>query len=150
MPSRGAKTAAIANLNAVNKAENAEQSEEEAEEKSNEIVVDAEADECVVEEESIPVKPTVVFATFSTNTELEQGLCVVRPLGGGEYEIVNLQKITAHDVTTPQMNEIFSSDEKKLAMFDVDEKSWKEAAFVCNQAVLGAGLWFPFLPLFAC
>jgi len=146
MPQRGAKTTAIAKVTAIKDAENAPDGDgeeileqyEATDENDLDMVGDIEEIPRFEYIEHVPKDPSTIFQTFNTKTDLEPGLCAVRRLGRNKYEIVNLQSVTAFDLTTPAMTETLQNDENRLAMFAMDELQWKSAEFVCNQAVAGS------------
>ena len=146
MPRRGAKTTAIARFHAIQEAEGAADDEVEA---SSEELKEKESDDLNNEqngkdtedrprfEGNIPAAkdPDAIFKTFKSNIELSAGLCIVRSLGKGRYEIVNLHSVTALDLTTQTMTETLQREQGRLAMFEVKTHDWKNAIFACDQAV---------------
>lgn len=87
-------------------------------------------------------KPGPVFETFKTNKTLEDGLCVVRALGGGRYEIVNLKNVDQEHFSSEEMGSVINSNDSRREALDVDEKEWDTAKFTLGQAVRSASMLF--------
>jgi hypothetical protein len=79
--------------------------------------------------------PESIFQTFATDATLQAGLCIVRPLGYGEYELINLDTASANivgDIATAEF--IKSAPERKVAM-QVGKQRWDSAINKCDVAV---------------
>lgn len=139
LPARGAKTAAMTNLAVVTKVENAVPVEED-------VIEDNVVEFKVVAEKSTsgnpvqtPEPPKPVFSTFKTNAKLEAGLCIVRSLGGSEFELVNLTTAADGALSSEEAGKMIASNPALLKMVDLDQKDWDDARVKCQQAVMAAG-----------
>lgn len=94
--------------------------------------------------EVIPKKPTPVFQTFKTNTKIEGGLAIVRDLGGGKYEIVNVKHISHNAFSSEETGLIIKADKKRRDAINLSKEDWAEVAFKCAMAVGSAGKQLPF------
>ena len=83
-------------------------------------------------------KPGPVFETFKTNKKLEDGLCVVRALGGGRYEIVNLKNVDQEQFSSEEMGCVINNNDSRREVLDVGEREWEAAKFTLGQAVRSA------------
>lgn len=155
MPKRNAKTTAVAKVNEgynfehdvdmiLDEIDPRPLSEDEHVDEEDDIddIDDIDDTERFEYDEHILKDPATVFRSFSTKADIESGLCVVRSLGKGKYEIVNLQNITAYDLTTPSMTEQLQSNKERLAMFGLDKEDWKKATFICDQVQMNSGKLF--------
>lgn len=88
---------------------------------------------------------TPVFQTFKSDVQLQDGLSVVRDLGGGRYEIVNLTTASVNRFASEKVGIEIQSDENRLAIIEgLDEKQWTTAKENCLQAKRSASkLWQP-------
>lgn len=77
----------------------------------------------------------LVFQTFETDAKLEGGLCIVRPLGGGKYEIVNLSQVDQEAFSSKDIGATIKGNRGRLNALDVSKEQWDIAAFKCSQAV---------------
>lgn len=90
------------------------------------------------------VKPAPkFFETFATNANLNEGLCVVRKLANGQYEIMSLNP-SVHEAGVFGEMEFGSqlreeSSGERLKMLEGVEKTWKGAEFRVGQGVSSAG-----------
>jgi ATPase subunit of ABC transporter with duplicated ATPase domains len=104
----------------------------------------------VVEEEElvevIEEAPRPVFETFETDVTLQDGLSIVRSLGGGKYEIINLMHVDPDAITSAETGAVIKADKKLLKAMDIDDLEWQVAKFKVNQAVGSASKFVP-LPL---
>lgn len=91
----------------------------------------------------VPKKEVPAFQTFKSNKKLEGGLCLVRPLGGGKYEIINVEKVDQELFTSKETGRMVKADESRRMALSIDEQVWKTAQFKCTQAASSAGE-FPF------
>lgn len=136
LPSRKSKTAAIHNLSVVSEAERAPVFEDYLEGSATD-----DSDQ-VAQGSSAPLRQAdiEVFQVFSTKTHLNEGLSIVRRLGNGSYEIVNLDRLTADDLTTSTVKEEILSQDGRVGMFDIQANQWEGASFKCHQATMSAGI----------
>ena len=86
------------------------------------------------------IEPTIddaanVFTTFSTSVVLYGGLNVIRPLGDGKYEIINLNATTQNVVGSVDMAMLVKTVPERQAALTIDEKQWDAAKLKCNVAV---------------
>ncbi|KAE8441336.1 hypothetical protein EG329_005485 [Mollisiaceae sp. DMI_Dod_QoI] len=91
-----------------------------------------------------------VFQTFETAANLSDGLCVIRKLDGGSYEIINFSSIDADILGTKEAGDMIRGDEtgSRLKVLEGAEKAWKESGFKIGQALGSAKLGvFRFLKL---
>jgi len=103
----------------------------------------------VVEEEElvevIEEAPRPVFETFETDVELRDGLSIVRSLGGGKYEIINLKHVDPEAITSAETGAVIKADKKLLKTMEIDDLQWQVAKFKVNQAVGSASKCVPFI-----
>ncbi|KAK0111447.1 hypothetical protein ONS95_001806 [Cadophora gregata] len=83
-------------------------------------------------------KPGPVFEVFKTNKKLEDGLCVVRALGGSRYEIVNLKSVDTQQFSSEETGAIIKGNESRHNILDIGEKEWEAVKFTLGQAVRSA------------
>lgn len=95
---------------------------------------DAEAELVMAKVE--PLAP--VFKTFSVDDTLEDGLSILRGLGDGKYEIINLGRVHAGQMGSEETGRLFSGIPGRIQMVDIDEEAWKEAELKCGQALKSA------------
>lgn len=80
-----------------------------------------------------------VFQTFeSDNKNLGAGLCILRDLGDGIYEIVNLKTVDHSSLTSKELGLTLKNDDTRLAALSVGKEEWQLAQFKCEQAVKSA------------
>ena len=112
-------------------------------EKAQEEVVEEKLVDVPEVKEFVPEKkPGPVFETFKTNKKLDDGLCVVRALGGGRYEIVNLKNVDQEQFSSEEMGFVINNNDSRREVLDVDEKEWEAAKFTLGQAVRSASKFF--------
>jgi hypothetical protein len=102
----------------------------------------------VVEEELVEVieeAPRPVFETFETDVTLQDGLSIVRSLGGGKYEIINLKHVDPEAITSAETGAVIKADKKLLKAMEIDDLEWQVAKFKVNQAVGSASKCVPFI-----
>jgi len=78
------------------------------------------------------------FETFTTEKQLEGGLCIVRSLGGGEYEIVNLKSVDRDLISSEEVGRSINEDRERFQAFQIDEAAWNDAKLKVGQAVKSA------------
>jgi hypothetical protein len=112
---------------------------EESEEEIESIPV---AEVAAVENEPVEAvivaPPTTVFEKFSTKTKLEEGICVVRPLGGGKYELVNLSKVDLQRLSSEEVGRQIKSTPELLNLLNVANNDWDQLKLKSGQAVASA------------
>jgi hypothetical protein len=102
----------------------------------------------VVEEELVEVieeAPRPVFETFKTDVTLQDGLSIVRSLGGGKYEIINLKHVDPEAITSAETGAVIKADKKLLTVMNIDDLEWQVAKFKVNQAVGSASKFVSFI-----
>lgn len=78
---------------------------------------------------------TPVFQTFKSDIQLQNGLSIIRDLGGGRYEIVNLSTADINHFASEKVGREIKSDENRLAIIEgLGEKEWTAAKDNCLQA----------------
>ncbi|KAE9370692.1 hypothetical protein N431DRAFT_546473 [Stipitochalara longipes BDJ] len=104
---------------AVYKYESEEESEEEPE-------AEDDYDYGFGEVEVVAVEKKPVFTEFEADEELEEGLCIVRSLGGGKYELVNLNTVPRALLGSEQTGDMIKGNDERRAMFTIDKEQWEE------------------------
>jgi hypothetical protein len=79
--------------------------------------------------------PADVLTTFSTDVILTSGLNVVRSLGGGKYEIVNLDTISQNVVGSNDFAALLTAVPERQAALTVSKVRWDAAILKCDVAV---------------
>lgn len=105
--------------------------DDEAEEEDTEVVE-------AKKESMVEVEKKPIFTTFSTDDKLDEGICIIRNLGGGKYEIVNLKNVHRVEMGAEATGEIVKSISGRLEMLDIKEKDWEEANVKALMAVKSA------------
>jgi hypothetical protein len=88
-------------------------------------------------------KPTLqFFKTFDTAAKLNEGLCVIRKLDSGRYEMVSLSSMAHEDTAfgSEEFGILVRGDQSgdRLKMLEEVEKTWKGAEFRVGQALSSA------------
>jgi len=146
LPTRGAKTVAIAGVNKVIKVENTPATEDEA--------LAAEIERVKTEEEALalrlpdkivseyipqgPDNPKSILTTFKTTTKLEGGLCIVREAGVGKFEIINLSTVAGGALGSEAVGNMLASNSALANMVDIKQQDWDNARVKCQQAIMSA------------
>ncbi|KUJ22859.1 uncharacterized protein LY89DRAFT_664641 [Mollisia scopiformis] len=136
---RRAGAAAKAKLKAIVQAEEEEEEEEDSYEdehvEEHEDVAKNHAS-TVLQTESLP-QP--VYETFQTAADLSNGLCIVRKLDDGRYEILNLTNAEASTLGNIDTGRLIRGDESgaRQQILEEAEQQWKESEFKIGQ-VLGS------------
>ncbi|CAL3968007.1 unnamed protein product [Diplocarpon coronariae] len=86
-------------------------------------------------ESILPKEPKNIFQVVRVNKKLEDGLCLVRALGHGRYELVNLKNVNHDEISSEETGVMIKADEQRLNAFKLDKKEWDAAAFKCHMAV---------------
>ncbi|KAL5331765.1 hypothetical protein ACEPPN_001303 [Leptodophora sp. 'Broadleaf-Isolate-01'] len=109
---------------------------------SRKSLPNAEKEPAQVPEEVLEVvpakKPGPVFVVFKSTKKLLDGLCIVRALGGGRYEFVNLTEVNQEQFSSEDTGAAIKADEGRRSILAVDDKEWEAAKFTCGQAVRSA------------
>ena len=93
-------------------------------------------------------KPESIFQTFVTDAALQAGLCIIRPLGDGEYELINLDTAGANTIGDVATAEFIKSVPERKAAMRVGKKRWDSAINKCDVAVRVTGKYI--LPPVTC
>ncbi|PBP24038.1 hypothetical protein BUE80_DR005167 [Diplocarpon rosae] len=83
----------------------------------------------------IPKQPVPIFQIVKVDRKLEDGLCLVRALGHGRYELVNLKNVDHDIISSKETGVMIKADEERLNAFKLDKKEWEATAFKCHMAV---------------
>jgi hypothetical protein len=126
------KNPTIANSNSktTSKRKIHEESDEESEE-------DLETDDD--EDEVIEVEKKPIFTVFKSDEELDEGLCIVRSLGEGRYELVNLEHSHRFDLAKEETGEIIKAVPERRQMLAISAKQWEDVKVKTQMAVKNAG-----------
>ena len=140
LPARSAKTSAIAGLTKVVKTENTPVVEDDdivepGSEDAAEVVPQKPVSQYIPQ---VPAAAIPVFTTFKTKAKLDNGLCLVRSLGGGNFEIVNLTTVADGALGSEETGNLIKNDAALMRMVDIEKKEWDDARIKCNQAVMSA------------
>jgi hypothetical protein len=82
--------------------------------------------------------PADIFPTFTIDAPagaVKGGLNIIRPLGNGKYEIVNLDSISQNVLGSEEAAEFIKSDPARLAAMKIAKKDWDSAMLKCDIAV---------------
>jgi hypothetical protein len=112
-----------------------DESEEESEEES-EADDDYGSDDAI---ESVEVEKKPVFTVFESEAPLEEGLCVVRSLGGGKYELVNQDAIPRNHLASEDTGVTIKDIPERREMFAITQERWQEALVKIELAAKSAG-----------
>ena len=112
------------------------ESEEESEEESE---AEIENQYGFGDAEVVEIEKKPVFTVFEAKGELENGLCIIRSLGGDKYELVNLSTVPRGLLGCEETGGMIKGDEERRGMFAIDKKNWEEAKVKAEMAVKSAG-----------
>lgn len=96
-------------------------------------------------------EPKVVlpaFESFTTTAPLLNGLCIVRKLANGKYELLNLSSVDKPSLFgNLEFTRMLEEDQNagRLQAFEEAEKKWKTAGLGVGQALRGIGKSIPAL-----
>jgi predicted nucleic acid-binding Zn-ribbon protein len=127
------KTRVFAPRKAKEKAKNKYIEESEAE-SDEDAEVDEDEDVEAVEAEKKPI-----FTVFNTDETLDEGLCVIRSLGEGKYELVNLEYAPRADIGTEETGGIIKAIPGRRDMLAIASEKWEDAKLKAELAVKSAG-----------
>lgn len=91
----------------------------------------------IVEQAMVVAKPRAIFETFTTKKKLAPGLCIVRPLGGGKYELVNLDHVDQETFSSEETGNMLKDDGDRLVAL-AQQVNWDASKFKVQQAVASA------------
>jgi hypothetical protein len=77
--------------------------------------------------------------TFTTTAALQEGLSIVRPLGGGKFEIINLQSLPLSSLNTKGAGLHLNTDVTRANAFYLRGDQWVNAITKCAFAARYAG-----------
>jgi len=93
------------------------------------------------------VLPTPVFVTISTNARLGEGISIVRSLGGGQYEIMNIGQTDHATLTSEETAHMIKADDERMKAMNSAGMQWGKLSYTVNQTIKAAGK-SPFRPIF--
>lgn len=115
---------------------------DDPEESDHEIESIPAADVAEVKEEPIQtivaVPPKPIFETFSTKTKLQAGLCIVRPLKHGKYELVNLSQAEMSQLASEEIGHQIQKKPELLSLLDTTVKDWEDLKNKSTQTLASA------------
>jgi hypothetical protein len=82
--------------------------------------------------------PRPVFETFTADIALQEGLSIVRSLGAGKYEVVNLKYVDLDLISSGETGRMIKDDPERLKVIELDDEDWEVAKLKCGQAVSSA------------
>lgn len=107
--------------------------------------VQAEPDVIVVEprqdDVEDPFAQTPVFQGFTTDAKLFGGLCVIRPLGKGRFEVLNLQRAPLQDLTSYDSAQLLAEDQGRLDSLNNIKRNWVDLKFKVEQTFSSASMF---------
>jgi hypothetical protein len=115
---------------------------DESEEESEELSEDDDNDDDYSLDDTIEfleVEKKPVFTVFESGATLEEGLCVVRSLGGGKYELVNLDAIPRNYIASEETGITIKNIPERREMFAITKERWEEASVKIELAAKSAG-----------
>lgn len=75
------------------------------------------------------------FKTFSPNINLIGGLCHIRPLGSGKFEIIELDAVSQDVIGSTEMAELIASVPERQVALNIPKQQWNAAILKCDVAV---------------
>jgi hypothetical protein len=78
------------------------------------------------------------FTTFKSKSHLRDGLNLVRHLGGGRYEIVNLHHVSPNVMGSEDVGHYLRDDPKRLELFDQAKEGFANSKLSIEQAAHSA------------
>lgn len=111
----------------------------DADDEAVESAPDAEAVKLEQSAELVEVVKKPIFTTFETNDPVEEGLCVIRSLGGGKYELVNLKNVPRFDIATEETGEVIKATPGRRDMLAIPPEQWEDAKVKAELAIKSAG-----------
>lgn len=94
----------------------------------------------------VVAKPAPIFETFKSNKNLQDGLCVLRSLGGGKYELVNLSTVDGAAFSSEDIGNRIKRIPECLKLLQTTNENWDEVKLKVGQAVGSASMfvvqWF--------
>jgi hypothetical protein len=82
--------------------------------------------------------PRPVFETFTADIQLQEGLNIIRDLGGGKYEIVNLTAVDSNEFASEEIGRSIKSIPARLALINMSDGAWSTVKSKCHQAAMSA------------
>src|ERR1700709_2833150 len=75
--------------------------------------------------------PRPVFETFTADIQLQEGLNIIRDLGGGKYEIVNLTAVDSNEFASEEIGRSIKSIPARLALINMSDGAWSTVKSKC-------------------
>jgi hypothetical protein len=89
--------------------------------------------------EVIEVEKTPIFTNFKADEKLDEGLCIIRSLGDGTYELVNLSNAPRADISTKATREVIKAIPGRREMLAISVEQWEDARLKADLAIKSAG-----------
>lgn len=83
-------------------------------------------------------QPKPILEPFFTKAKLQDGFCIVRKLGNGKYELVNLSKANLTHLGSEETGRQIKSSPELLNLLDISDIKWGKLKLKTNQAVASA------------
>ncbi|XMA14841.1 hypothetical protein WAI453_007632 [Rhynchosporium graminicola] len=83
-------------------------------------------------------KPAPFLQTFQSKKKLPDGLCIVRALGGGRYEVVPLKDVDLEVASAKENGALIESDAGLRSVLSITPEEWASAKWACDQAISSA------------
>lgn len=94
----------------------------------------------VLKVEDPPIETAAeIFTILSTKAPLQAGLCIVRPLGGGRFELVSLDKVPQGMIGSEEAAELMQSVPERKAAMKISEGQWNSAKLKCDAVIRATG-----------
>jgi hypothetical protein len=85
-----------------------------------------------------------VFQAFTCDANLSAGVCIIRPLVNGKYELINLSQTDHLTLTSEKTISLFREDEGRLDAMTMIRQEWFNVRYKINQAISGASKFLTF------
>jgi predicted nucleic acid-binding Zn-ribbon protein len=112
---------------------------------SADAIVPGEADESVQAVkaagavEAVQVEKNPIFTVFRSENKLDEGICVIRSLGDGNYELVNLNNAHHSDMAAEKTGEIIKAVPGRRDMLAIPSELWNDVQAKAEIAIKSAG-----------
>jgi predicted nucleic acid-binding Zn-ribbon protein len=126
-------------VNYKDESESEAESDGETVDKTDDLTNPFNAGNAVEPVEAAVMEKKPIFTVFNADETLEEGLCVIRSLGGGMYELVNLKNAPRFDIATEETGEIIKTVPERRGMLDIPAEQWEAARVKAELAVRSAG-----------
>jgi hypothetical protein len=91
--------------------------------------------------------PADIFATFSTDVVLNEGLNIIRSLGNGKYEVVSLDTVSQNAIGSVEAADLIKSVPEREVALQISKQQWEAAILKCDVAVRITSRYFFFVTL---